>query len=65
MQGVFKIKETLTADDYVVALFPDHGTKYLGKIFNNEWLEEMGFLYGNNEYKYMLRFRKFLRSMQA
>ncbi len=63
MQGVFKIKEKLTADDYVVALFPDHGTKYLGKIFNNEWLEEMGFLYGKNEYKYMLRFRKFLRSM--
>jgi cystathionine beta-synthase len=62
MQGVFSIKDELTEDDFVVVLFPDHGSKYLGKIYNNEWLEEAGFLYGNN-YKYMLRFRKFLRSI--
>lgn len=63
MQGVFKVKEELTPDDYVVVLFPDHGSRYLGKIFNNEWLEEAGFFYGHNQYKYMLAFRKFLRSM--
>jgi len=63
MQGVFSIKDELKSDDYVVALFPDHGSRYLGKIFNNEWLEEAGLLYGQNNYKYMLRFRKFLRSI--
>lgn len=63
MQGVFKIREELTKDDYVVVLFPDHGSKYLGKIYNNEWMEEAGFLYGHDNYKYMLRFRKFLRSI--
>ncbi len=62
MQGVFALKDELTEDDLVVVLFPDHGTRYLGKIFNNEWIEEAGFLYGQN-YKYMLRFRKFLRSI--
>ncbi len=62
LQGIFKIKEELTPEDFVVVLFPDHGAKYLGKIFNNEWLEEAGFLYGT-DYKYMLKFRKFLRSM--
>jgi len=63
MQGVFKIREELKADDYVVVLFPDHGSKYLGKIYNNEWMEEAGFLYGYDNYKYMLKFRKFLRSI--
>ncbi len=63
MQGLFKIREQLTKDDYVVVLFPDHGSKYLGKIYNNEWMEEAGFLYGYDNYKYMLKFRKFLRSI--
>ena len=63
MQGVFKIKDELKKDDVVVVLFPDHGSRYLGKIFNNEWMEEAGFLYGYNNYKYMLKFRKFLRSI--
>ncbi|MEM9918983.1 MAG: pyridoxal-phosphate dependent enzyme [Bacteroidota bacterium] len=63
MQGIFKVKEELTKDDIVVVLFPDHGSRYLGKIFNNEWMEEQGFLYGYPNYKYMLKFRKFLRSI--
>ena len=63
MQGVFKIREQLKPEDYVVVLFPDHGSKYLGKIYNNEWMEEAGFLYGYDNYKYMLKFRKFLRSI--
>lgn len=63
MQGVFKIKEQLTKDDIVVVLFSDHGSRYLGKIFSNEWMEEQGFLYGYPSYKYMLKFRKFLRSI--
>ncbi|MEM1320335.1 MAG: cysteine synthase family protein [Bacteroidota bacterium] len=63
MQGVYKMKEELKEDDVVVVLMPDHGSRYLGKIFNNEWMEEAGFLYGANNYKYMLKFRKFLRSI--
>ncbi len=63
MQGVFKIREELKEDDVVVVLFPDHGSRYLGKIFNDEWMEEAGFLYGHHNYKYMLKFRKFLRSI--
>ncbi len=63
MQGVYKMKDELTEDDFVVVLMPDHGSRYLGKIFNNEWMEEAGFLYGANNYKYMLKFRKFLRSI--
>ena len=63
MQGIFKVKEELNEDDYVVVLFPDHGSRYLGKIYNDEWMEEAGFLYGHHNYRYMLKFRKFLRSI--
>ena len=63
MQGLFKIREQLTDDSFIVVLFPDHGSKYLGKIYNNDWMEEAGFLYGYDNYKYMLKFRKFLRGI--
>ncbi len=63
MQGLFKLKDQLKEDDLVVVLFPDHGSRYLGKIYNNEWMEESGFHYGYDNYKYMLKFRKFLRGI--
>lgn len=44
MQGVFEIADTLTENDLVVVLFPDHGSRYLGKIYNDEWMKEMGFM---------------------
>jgi cystathionine beta-synthase len=28
----------------VVILFHDHGSRYVGKIFNDEWMQEQGFL---------------------
>ncbi len=63
MQGLFEIRRDLKKDDFAVLIFADHGSRYLGKIFNDEWMEEQGFLYGSNNYKYMLRWRKFLRSI--
>lgn len=63
MQGVLALKDQLTEEDVVVVLFPDHGSRYLGKIYDNQWMEENGMLYGAQHYKYMLRFRKFLRSI--
>ncbi|MFT5166262.1 MAG: cystathionine beta-synthase [Saprospiraceae bacterium] len=63
MQGLFEIRRDLKNDDLAVLIFADHGSRYLGKIFNDEWMEEQGFLYGSSNYKYMLRWRKFLRSI--
>jgi cystathionine beta-synthase len=34
----------LTADDLVVVLLPDGGRGYLGKIFNDDWMADYGFL---------------------
>lgn len=66
MQAVHKLKRELTADDVVVALFSDHGSRYLGKIYNEEWMEDMGFSkekkdpsYNSYLYrKYKLRYKR-------
>ena len=44
LKGVLQLKEKLTKDDVVVVLFHDHGSRYVGKIFNDEWMRERGFL---------------------
>jgi len=40
------VSEGLTADDVVVVLLPDGGRGYLGKIFNDDWMSDYGFLGG-------------------
>jgi cystathionine beta-synthase len=37
-------KEHLKEDDVMVIILPDHGTRYLGKIYNDQWMKERGFL---------------------
>lgn len=37
-------KENLTEDDVMVILLPDHGTRYLGKVYNDNWMKDHGFL---------------------
>lgn len=35
--------------DKIVIIFPDHGSRYMSKIFNDEWMEEQGFFDSKNE----------------
>jgi cystathionine beta-synthase len=42
--GLRQMKDQLTKDDVVVVIFHDHGTRYIGKIFNDEWMRKMGYL---------------------
>ncbi len=37
-------KENLKEDDVMVIILPDHGTRYLNKIYNDDWMKERGFL---------------------
>lgn len=37
-------REHLQEDDTMVIILPDHGTRYLGKIYNDEWMREQGWL---------------------
>ncbi len=44
IKGLLQLKNELTENDVVVVLFHDHGSRYVGKIFNDEWMKERGFL---------------------
>ena len=44
IQALLQIADEFTKDDIVVLILPDHGSKYLGKVFNDEWMREKGFL---------------------
>ena len=37
-------RENLKADDLMVILLPDHGTRYLAKVYNDQWMKDHGFL---------------------
>ena len=43
MAGLMQLKNELKETDVVVVIFHDHGTRYLGKMFNEEWMREKGF----------------------
>lgn len=44
LQGLMQLKSSLTKDDVVVCIFHDHGSRYVGKIYNDQWMMERGFL---------------------
>jgi cystathionine beta-synthase len=44
MAGLLQLKDRFTPDDVIVVIFHDHGSRYLGKMFNDEWMREKGFL---------------------
>jgi cystathionine beta-synthase len=44
LAGLRQLKDKLTADDVVVIIFHDHGSRYVGKIYNDDWMRERGFL---------------------
>jgi cystathionine beta-synthase len=44
LQGLMQLKERLKKDDLVVCIFHDHGSRYVAKIYNDQWMLERGFL---------------------
>jgi len=42
--GILQLKDEFKEDDIIVVIFHDHGSRYVGKIFNDEWMRERGFL---------------------
>lgn len=42
--GLLQLKDKLTADDIVIVVIHDHGSRYIGKIYNDDWMRERGFL---------------------
>lgn len=44
LQGLLQLKDRLGPDDMVVCIFHDHGSRYVAKIYNDQWMMERGFL---------------------
>ncbi len=44
LQGLMQLQGQLTKDDVVVCIFHDHGSRYVAKIYNDQWMMERGFL---------------------
>lgn len=42
--GLLQMKNRFKKGDLVVVIFHDHGSRYLGKIYNDDWMRERGFL---------------------
>ncbi|MEO6452587.1 MAG: pyridoxal-phosphate dependent enzyme [Ginsengibacter sp.] len=44
IQGLLQLKNELKKDDVVVVVFCDHGSRYVAKVYNDQWMMERGFL---------------------
>ncbi|MCT1530345.1 pyridoxal-phosphate dependent enzyme [Sphingobacterium daejeonense] len=44
LAGLLQLGSDLKDDDVVVVIFHDHGSRYMGKMYNEDWLRERGFL---------------------
>lgn len=44
LHGLMQLKDSLTKDDLVVCILHDHGSRYVAKIYNDQWMMERGFL---------------------
>ncbi len=44
LQGLMQLKQHLKKEDIVVVIFHDHGSRYVAKVYNDQWMMERGFL---------------------
>jgi cystathionine beta-synthase len=42
--GLLQMKDRFKEGDVVVVIFPDHGSRYMGKMYSDDWLRDRGFL---------------------
>jgi len=44
IKGLLQLKENLTKSDVVVVLLHDSGSRYIAKIYNDDWMIEKGYI---------------------
>ena len=44
MKGLHQLKQHFSKDDVIVVLFHDHGSRYVGKMYNDQWMQQMGYV---------------------
>ncbi|MEO6070954.1 MAG: pyridoxal-phosphate dependent enzyme, partial [Chitinophagaceae bacterium] len=43
LQGLMQLKDKLKKGDVAVLIFHDHGSRYVAKVYNDQWMAERGF----------------------
>ncbi|MEZ4775184.1 MAG: cystathionine beta-synthase [Bacteroidia bacterium] len=61
VHGALEYARELKKDDVMVIILPDHGTRYLGKVFNDTWMKDRNFLDEEN----MLNAEQILKKKQT
>lgn len=56
--GLLQLRDRLTKDDVVVVVIHDHGSRYVGKVYNDDWMRERGFLERELSVKDILALKK-------
>jgi cystathionine beta-synthase len=44
ISGILQLRESFKSTDVVVVIFHDHGTRYLGKMYNDDWMKSKGWI---------------------
>jgi cystathionine beta-synthase len=44
MAGLLQLRDQFVDEDVIVVVFHDHGSRYMGKMYNDDWMREKGFL---------------------
>ena len=44
LAGTLQLKDKISEKDVVVIIMPDHGSRYVGKIFNDDWMKNQKFI---------------------
>src|SRR3979409_643143 len=60
MAGLLQLREHFKDSDVIVVIFHDHGSRYLGKMFNDDWMRQKGFIE-----KHGLQARELVRMRRA
>jgi cystathionine beta-synthase len=60
MQGLKQLEEEgeFTKDSKVVVIFPDHGSRYMSKIFSDKWMSQQGFFDAETEHSVSIEYIK-------
>ena len=60
LQGLFQLNEegVFNKDSVVVVIFPDHGSRYMSKIYNDQWTIDQGFMDQEEEPKVRVTYIK-------
>jgi cystathionine beta-synthase len=56
--GLLQLKDQLKPTDVVVVLFHDHGSRYIGKLYNDDWMRERGFLERDLKVQDLIRMKR-------